>query len=129
MGKKPPPLHLVTAATAKAPPPPRALGKHGSGLWRRVLGEYDISDVGGLELLALACEELDRAEDLKAQINADGLVIKTRTGMKEHPSLRRELAARAFIAKTLLKLGLNVEPLHPSPGRPGGAGSGWVPPQ
>lgn len=121
MAKKPPPLHVVPNVTAAVPAPPRALGCHGAALWHRVLSEYDIADVGGRELLALACQQLDRAEALRAQIDQDGEVIKTRTGaLKDHPALRHELAARAFVAKTLLKLGLNVEPLHPSPGRPAG---------
>lgn len=129
MGKRPPPLHVVPTATAMVPAPPRALGEHGTSLWNRVMAEYDIADVGGRELLALACQQLDRAEALREQIDQEGEVIKTRTGMlKDHPALRHELAARAFVAKTLLKLGLNVEPLHPNPGRPGGRGTGWVPP-
>jgi hypothetical protein len=123
MAKNPPPLHVVPNRTA-AVPPPRPLGVHGTALWNRVLADYDIADVGGRELLALACEQLDRAVALREQIDQDGLVIKTRTGvLKDHPALRHELAARAFIAKTLLKLGLNVEPLHPGPGRPAGVWS------
>jgi hypothetical protein len=39
-----------------------------------------------------------RAHDL-TQIDAEGEVIQTRNGPKDHPALRHELAARAFIAK------------------------------
>jgi hypothetical protein len=35
-----------------------------------------------------------------------------------------ELAARAFVVKTLVRLGLNVEPLRNGPGRPS-RGLGW----
>jgi len=131
MGRKShkPPLHLVPPAPATEAAPPRSLGEHGSSLWNRIMAEYDIADAGGRELLALACQQLDRAEALKAQIDAEGEVIQTRNGPKDHPALRHELAARAFIAKTLHRLGLNVEPLRPNPGRPGGLGTGWMPPQ
>ena len=97
-----------------------------TSLWNRVMTEYHIEDVGGRELLALVCQHSTRAEALKGQINSEGEVIQTRNGPKDHPALRHELAARAFIAKTLLKLGLNVEPLHQH--RPP-AGTGWIPPE
>src|SRR5215510_10308423 len=126
MGRKShkPPLHLVPPAPAAEDAPPRTLGHHGASLWNRIMCEYDIADAGGRELLALACQQLDRAEALKAQIDAEGEVVQTRNGPKDHPALRHELAARAFVAKTLLRLGLNVEPLRPVCGRP----AGWIGP-
>jgi hypothetical protein len=68
MGRKShkPPLHLVPPAPAIEHAPPRTLGQHGSSLWNRIMTEYDIADAGGRELLALACQQLDRAEALKA---------------------------------------------------------------
>jgi hypothetical protein len=88
------------------------------------LAVKSIQDAGGRELLVLACQQLDRAEALKAQIDQEGEVVQTRNGPRDHPALRHELQARAFVAKTLLRLGLNVEPLRPVPGRP----AGWMPP-
>jgi hypothetical protein len=44
--------------------------------------------------------------------------------MKEHPALRGELASRAFVAKMLLRLGLDVEPMRPTAGRPP-KNAGW----
>jgi hypothetical protein len=71
---------------------------------------------------------LDRAEALREAIDRDGELLHMRTGnVKEHPALRHELAARAFVAKMLLRLGLDVEPLRPTPGRPPKPG-GWAPP-
>jgi hypothetical protein len=94
-------------------------------LWDRVLSEYDIADVAGKELLVLACQSLDRAEALREAIDRDGELLATRTGgLREHPGIKPELANRAFVAKTLIKLGLDVEPLRPGPGRPTGA-HGW----
>jgi hypothetical protein len=82
------------------------------------MAAYQIDDEGGRELLTLACEALDRAESLRQQIKRDGEVIATRMGIKDHPALRLELANRSFVSKTLVRLGLDVEPVR-SIGRPG----------
>jgi hypothetical protein len=102
-----------------SPSPPRKLGEHGLALWSRVNGEYDISDAGGIELLAQACAAVDRAEALAECVGRDGVVIYAKQGPKAHPALKEELAARAFICRTLQRLGINVEAIKP-PGRPGG---------
>jgi hypothetical protein len=39
--------------------------------------------------------------------------------VREHPALKHELSNRAFVVRTLSRLGLDVEPLRPSVGRPG----------
>jgi hypothetical protein len=120
-----PPLTLVgPGSTALAPP--RNLGPHGLSLSTRVQSEYRILDCGGVELLCLACQALDRAESLSEAIGAEGETVRTRTGVRAHPALRDELANRAFITRALAKLGITSEPIKP-PGRPGG-GIGWIPP-
>jgi hypothetical protein len=81
--------------------------------------EYDFQDAAGREMLALGCAALDRAEDCKMQIDRDGAVIRTKAGLKDHPLLRHEAVARAFVVKTLKALNLDVEPLR-QPGRPPG---------
>jgi len=121
-----PPFSIVSGETVGILPP-RKLGPHGTNLWNRVQGEYGIKDTGGIELLAQACAALDRAESLAAAIARDGDVILSRTGIpKTHPAVREELACRAFVVKTLERLGLNVEVLKPGPGRPPEP-TGWVP--
>lgn len=75
------------------------------------MAAYQIDDEGGPELLTLACEALDRAESLRQQIQRDGEVIATRLGIRDHPAMKHELANRSFVSKTLLRLGLNVEPV------------------
>jgi hypothetical protein len=89
---------------------------------------YDIHDSGGIELLTLACQALDRAESLRERIDTEGELIQVRGNLKEHPGLKAELANRAFVARTLVKLGLDVEPIRPMPGRPA-KGFGWMPPR
>jgi hypothetical protein len=117
----PTPLRAQTSPSAPAAVavhPPRELGLHGRVLWDDILREFRIEDRAGLELLTLACEALDRAERLARQINEDGEVVKGSAGMmKEHPGLRSELQNRAFVARTLERLGLNLEAVKPV-GRP-----------
>src|SRR5262245_54149155 len=101
------------------PPPPSDFGQAGRDLWANIHGDYNIDDAGGIEMLKQACLAADRAARCREQINQDGEIIQTRAGgAKEHPLLRAELAAMAFIVRTLQRLGLNVEPLRPTVGRP-----------
>jgi hypothetical protein len=124
MAKSPgnPPLTLINPAPTGGISPPRQLGQHGLALWNSIQIAYRIDDVGGIELLAQACAAADRVEALAARISADGEVIPTQAGPKAHPALRDELHGRAFIVRTLERLGLNVEAIKPV-GRP--SRSGW----
>ena len=115
-----PPLTLLDPASTGISPP-RPLGQHGLALWNGVQSAYRIDDIGGIQLLTLAAQALDRVEALAERISADGEVVHTRAGPKAHPALRDELAGRAFIARTLERLGLNVETIKPL-GRPS---KGW----
>ena len=122
-----PPLSLLPETAEIVPP--RPLGPHGMALWDRVQREYRVADTGGAEILAQACSALDRAESLAEAIERDGPVILTRTGVpKTHPACKDELACRAFIVRSLERLGLNVEAVKPGPGRPP-TGFGWTGPR
>ena len=116
MGKKPS-LKLMKPSPVTVPAPSRSLGNHGRSLWDRVMSEYEISDVGGNEMLLQACQALDRAEALRVEIERDGEVLRVRTTVKDHPALKHELACRSFVVRTLARLGLNFETVKPV-GRP-----------
>lgn len=100
--------------------PSRPIGKHGKQLWNSVTEEYGIEDAGGVEMLTLACQALDRAEDLAAAIKRDGTVIRSKGIIRDHPALKHELAARSFVVRTLQRLGLDVEAVKPVGRPPGG---------
>ena len=71
-------------------------------------------------MLAQACAALDRSEECAAAIARDGVTMRLKAGLsKDHPLLKHELAARAFVVRTLGRLGLDVEPIRPV-GRPSG---------
>jgi phage terminase small subunit len=118
-------LSLVTGEQP-AVKPPRKLGKHGAHLWKTVLDEYQIEDAGGVEMLASACQALDRAERCREAIDNEGEMIRTKAaGPRDHPLLKHELAARSFVVRMLQRLGLNMEAIKPT-GRPP-RGLGWLP--
>jgi hypothetical protein len=126
MAKKPsekPPLTLVGSG-ATGLQPPITLGQHGRSLWDRIQAEYAVDDSAGIEMLAQACAGADLAEQLQGQVERDGAVIYVRGTPRAHPAVKDLLAARAFVVRTLTKLGLNFEPVRASAGRPSGA-IGW----
>jgi hypothetical protein len=111
-----PPLSVVNL-TSTIPKPPANLGDAGASLWRSIMAEYDISDSGGQALLEQAALAYDRAERLRVEIDRDGEIVRGRNGIREHPGLRGELAARAFICRTLQRLGINLEAVRPPSGQ------------
>jgi hypothetical protein len=110
-------LTIVEPSTFSPIAPSRKLGEAGQGLWDAVQNEFRIEDCGGVELLMQACLAADRAEALAARIDKDGETIHTTTGLKAHPCLKDELAARSFICRTLQRLGITDEAIRPI-GRP-----------
>ena len=75
-----PALSIVSPETTGGPPP-RELGQHGRKLWDEVQAAYGITDRGGVELLAQACQAADRAEALAEAIARDGSVVYSRSGV------------------------------------------------
>ena len=100
--------------------PPADLGETGAQLWASIQTQYQIADAGGLAMLKLAAESADRAQRCRLQIDQDGEMVRGRTGSRDHPLLRHELAARSFTVRTLQRLGLDVEPVK-GIGRPPGS--------
>jgi hypothetical protein len=52
------------------------------------------------------------AQECAAIIATDGPVVRTPQGVKDHPLLRHELTARAFVVRTISRLGLDIEPVR-----------------
>jgi hypothetical protein len=92
-------------------------------LWQRIQAEFSIRDAGGIELLTLAAQALDRAESLSAAIAEQGETVVSKAGVRSHPSLKDELQNRALVARLLQRLGVTDQPIK-SPGRPA-APVGW----
>ena len=117
----PPDLKVIAEASASnAHVPPGKLGTVGLSLWTDIVQSYEFSDRASYETLFQACAAADRAESLRDLIDEQGEVIKTKAGLKDHPALKHELACRAFVCRSLARLGLDLEPIRPGPGRPPG---------
>ena len=95
--------------------PPPHLRELGLTLWRDVTESYLFDDPASYTILGLACGALDRAEALRAQIDADGEMIRGKFGVKSNPLLRDELQNRALCARLLGQLGLDLEPIRSGP--------------
>lgn len=115
-----PSLTLVGSETI-AVQPPFALGKAGRSLWDRIQSEFDVSDAAGAEMLGQICAAADLAERLQQEIEVDGPVVRSRGAVRSHPAVKDLIAARSFVTRGLIKLGLNFEPVRSSGGRPGGS--------
>jgi len=112
---------IAQAAAAVGPSPPGELGAVGLSLWSDIVQSYEFSDRASYETLFQACAAADRAARLRERIDADGEVIRQgRSGIRDHPALKHEIACRSFVCRTLARLGLDLEPLHSGPGRPPG---------
>jgi Phage terminase, small subunit len=123
-----PKLQVIAAAPASAvPTPPWKLGAVGLSLWSDITASYEFGDRASYETLAQACAAADRAERCREQIDADGEVIRTKAGPRDHPLLKHEITARSFVVRTLARLGLDLEPVRAVAGRPpsGGIGMSW----
>jgi hypothetical protein len=126
---KKPPLTLVQGALAVLPEPPISLGEAGLALWRSIQAQYGIADAGGLAILEQVCGATDRVAQYRQIIDEQGAVIITKTGVREHPLIKAEIATRALVGRLISRLGLDIEALRPQVGRPlTGQNSGWTPP-
>ena len=93
----------------------------GRAFWRvKSTTEYRIEDAAGVEMLTQACQALDRAEGLADRIAEDGDIIRTPTGIKAHPGIREELAARGFVVRDLAEVGFKLRAVTRGPGTSAG---------
>src|SRR5262249_14229595 len=112
-------ISVISKSFATPPSPPSSLGEPGAKLWRSIMKQYSIRDAGGLAILEQACIARDRSTSYAGIIKHDGAMIRSKEAMREHPLLKHEREERALESRLLQKLGLNLEAVRPSVGRPG----------
>lgn len=102
------------------PEPPVELACAGLAFWRRVQEEFEM-EPHHLDLLASACQQLDRAAAAAAVIEAEGVTAKDRFGqVKTHPAVDIERNAHLAFCRLQRELGLDIAPPPSRPNaRPG----------
>ena len=109
----------MTAKT-KTPRPPASLGEAGRKYWRTVCETF-ILEGHHVDILRSACEQLDRANSARAEIQSNGVVVLDRFGQpKASPAVEIERQAHSTFLKLARELGLDVAPPESrGPRRPG----------
>ncbi len=102
MARKPPALTVIDASSTPNPlAPPSSLGEAGRKLWQAIHRDYIIEDAGGHEMLLRICEAADNLTAYDEEIGRDGVTIRTKGGVREHPLLKHRLAAQSFVVRSL----------------------------
>ncbi|MGY4283620.1 hypothetical protein ACVWXO_002840 [Bradyrhizobium sp. LM2.7] len=122
MTKKPPTLTVIDPASKNPLVPPPSLGKAGAELWGSIHRDYVIEDSVGCQMLLRICQTADTLAEYDEEIGRDGVTIRTKGGVREHPLLKHRLAAQSFIVRSLHRLNLDVIPPRSELGRPSGGG-------
>ena len=127
MAKKPPTLTVIDAASKPNPlAPPATLGNAGRKLWQDLHRDFVLEDSGAHTMLLEICSAMDNLAEYDEEIGRDGVTIRTKGGVREHPLLKHRLATQSFVVRSLHRLGLDIIPPRNEIGRPAGPYRGEV---
>jgi len=90
------------------PRTPAGLASAGKRLWAAVLADFDLAEHEQAQL-AEACFVRDRIDQLRRQVDADGLMIASSQGLRLHPGVAEIRAQQLTLARLLASL--RVPPL------------------
>lgn len=104
--------------------PPQHLSDKAKEWWRRLSSECPLQDSAAQILLTAALTAFDRANEARAILQREGLIIRDAKGKKHaHPMCGVERDATKSMLAALHALNLDLEPLADKPGRqPGDRG-------
>jgi hypothetical protein len=122
---KKPSTQTVIDPSSKPDPlaPPASLGEAGRKLWQDLHRDFVLEDSGAHTMLLEICSAMDNLAEYDEEIGRDGVTIRTKSGVREHPLLKHRLAAQSFVVRSLHRLGLDVVPARNELGRPSGGGA------
>ena len=96
---------------------PEHLREFGRELWRSTMADWDLLD-SELVTLCTACECLDRLQQIREALDADGIVLEDPSGRKRsHPLLAAEAQTHGVLLRAWGMLAL-TEREPPKVGRP-----------
>jgi hypothetical protein len=76
-----------------------------------MVDDYDLDEAPARELLRLACEAMDRADQARELLDAEGLTIRDRYDqVRPHPAASIEVANRTAVARFLRELRVTDPP-------------------
>jgi P27 family predicted phage terminase small subunit len=111
---------VASLAPVEAIPPPDHLSDRCKALWASVLHDWLLED-HAVELLRLALEALDRAEEARRIVDAEGPVVYSSTGRPaKHPAVTIVNDCSVVAARLFRELGLDL-PNESRPPRRGGS--------
>jgi phage terminase small subunit len=103
-------LNAVRNAQEAAEGPPSHLSDAGRRFWLDVTADFDL-EPHQEKLLLVACDALDRANQARLVVDAQGLMVDDRYGSpKPHPLIAVERDARVVFMRALRELALEEEP-------------------
>jgi hypothetical protein len=94
-------------------PPPAHLEPEEAALFKSIVAEFRVDDIGSLQLLTTAMEAHQRCRLAREAVAKDGMMLADRFGtLQPHPLLKTEASARGQYLAALRAL--NLEPPQPS---------------
>ena len=98
------------------------LSKKSRKFFIKIFNDYEL-DAQHLEILLQACHCLDRLEEIRLQIEKDGMFVEDKFhNPKAHPALKIETSEKITFVRLIREIGLEVE-------APGGIGRPPGPPK
>lgn len=91
-------------------PAPKHLSRRSRAFWKSAIEDYDLA-LPHLELLRRLCEAMDRCDQARELLDAEGLTVTDRYGqVKPHPAATIETQSRIAVARLTRELDFEGEP-------------------